>query len=141
MADKTYSIRNSKGDDIPIKLHDNGDGTYSFGTNLADLSNGDYEPVAASKTKQVLGTTGAVGDYIAGLLVIPATTSPGAITLSDLSDDSPASESIISIFVGGVSSVATLDPFLVPLGWRSKWGSWRVTTGANVSVVASGNFT
>ena len=34
----------------------------------------EYESVSASQTGQVLGTTGATGDYLAGLLVVPATT-------------------------------------------------------------------
>jgi hypothetical protein len=38
-----------------------------------------YETVAASQTAQVLGGSGATGDYISHLLVIPATTSPGNV--------------------------------------------------------------
>ncbi len=32
-----------------------------------------YETVAASQTGQALGATGAAGDFIAGILVVPAT--------------------------------------------------------------------
>jgi hypothetical protein len=92
-----------------------------------------YETVAASATAQVLGTTGALGDYVAGLLVIPATTSPGNVLLLD-------NATSITVFTGGASSVSNLVPFFIPLGLKSVSGAWKVTTGANVSVIASGNF-
>ena len=37
---------------------------------------GEYETVAASATAQVLGATGAAGDYISHIIVVPTTTSP-----------------------------------------------------------------
>ena len=40
----------------------------------------DYETVAASATAQILGATGAVGDYLARVIV---TTSTGTITILD----------------------------------------------------------
>ena len=45
---------------------------------ITDISNAEYETVAASQTDQVLGATGATGDYLGDLLIVPATTSPGA---------------------------------------------------------------
>lgn len=95
----------------------------------------DYETVAASQTDQALGATGAVGDLLESLLVIPATTSPGAISIKD------GAGSAITVFTGGADSVSTLHPFAIPLGIRSAAGAWSVTTGANVSVIASGSFT
>lgn len=100
---------------------------------LTDINVGEYETVAASQTAQVLGTSGAVGDYIAGILVIPATTSPGNVLLRD-------SSTSITVFTGGSSSVSNLVPFFIPLGIKSVSGAWSITTGANVSVIASGNF-
>lgn len=94
----------------------------------------DYETVAASQTAQVLGATGAAGDYVSGLLVIPATTGPGEITLLD------GATSII-VFSGGVGSVADLKPFYIPLGMKSVSGAWKVTTGTSVSVIGIGRFT
>lgn len=92
-----------------------------------------YATVAASQTAQALGATGgAVGDLIAGLLVIPATTAAGSITLKDGSTS-------ISVFVSG--TLSDLKPFLIPLGMLSVNGAWAVTTGANVSVIAIGLFT
>ena len=93
-----------------------------------------YETVAASQTAQVLGAAGAVGDTIDGLLVIPETTSPGQVLLLD-------GATSITLFVGGASSVSNLIPFPIPLGMRSVNGPWKVTTGADVSVIGIGNFT
>jgi hypothetical protein len=94
----------------------------------------DYETVAASQTAQVLGATGATGDYCTGLLVIPATTSPGNVLLLD-------NATSITVFTGGASSVSSLVPFFIPIGAKSVSGAWKVTTGANVSVIGFGNFT
>lgn len=96
--------------------------------------NGDYEAVAASQTAQVMGSTGTTGDYISHLVVIPATTSPGAVAVLDNSTS-------MTVFTGGADSVLSLHPFTIPLNMRSKNGAWKVTTGANVSVIAVGRFT
>lgn len=93
-----------------------------------------YEYVAASQTAQVLGPTGAVGDYLHGILISPATTSPGAVTLLDGSSSIP-------LFAGGTSSVYYLGPFFVQLGVPSVNGAWKITTGANVSCIGIGIFT
>jgi hypothetical protein len=95
----------------------------------------EYETVAASQTDQVLGATGATGDLLARLLVVPATTSPGAVSIKD------GAGTAITVFTGGASSVASLVPFSIPLNLYSLTGSWKVTTGVNVSVLAAGNFT
>lgn len=92
-----------------------------------------YETVAASQTAQVLGGAGAKGDYISHVLIRPASTSPGAVTLID------GSTSIV-LFPGGASSVVSLVPFTVPLGANSASGPWSVTTGSNVSAIAFGRF-
>jgi hypothetical protein len=94
-----------------------------------------YETVAASQTDQALGATGATGDYLASVLIVPATTSPGAVSIKD------GAGSSITIFTGGASSVAALAPFSVPIGAKSTGGAWKVTTGANVSAIAFGRFT
>lgn len=97
------------------------------------IVNGEYETVAAAQTAQTLGATGGTGDFIAGVLVIPATAVPGVVTLLDGATSIP-------LFVGGVSSVVDLKPFYVPLGLVSVSGAWKITTGANVSVIGIGNF-
>lgn len=94
----------------------------------------EYETVAASQTAQVIGATGATSDYISHILVIPATTSPGNVLLLD-------NATSITVFAGGASSVSNLVPFVIPLGMKSVSGAWKITTGANVSCIAVGDFT
>lgn len=92
-----------------------------------------YETVAASQTAQVLGATGAKGDHIKRLIIIPASTSPGAVALLD-------DTTSINILPGGATSVTELKPMVVDLDLLSVNGAWKVTTGANVSVIAVGTF-
>lgn len=95
---------------------------------------GHYETIAASQTAQVLGGNGGKGDYIEAMVIIPATTSPGAVALLD-------NATSINILPGGATSVTELKPIFVPLKMYSKEGAWKVTTGANVSAIAIGLFT
>lgn len=95
----------------------------------------DYETVAASAVDQALGATGAAGDLLAGLIIVPATTSPGAVSIKD------GGGAAITVFTGGTTSVADLKPFFVPIGAKSAAGAWSVTTGLNVSAIATGKFT
>jgi len=91
---------------------------------------GEYETVAAGSTAQVLGGAGAAGDYIHGILVIPAVVACGAVTLLD-------GATSITIFVGGgTTALSDAKPFWVPLGLVSVAGPWKLTTGANVSATA-----
>jgi len=97
-----------------------------------------YNTIAASQTAQVLsatsgGTSGITGDYLSHCTIVPATTSPGVVTILD------ASTAIYS-FPGGASSLSNLIPFSIPIGALSVSGGWKVTTGANVSVVCVGKF-
>lgn len=102
--------------------------------NINNALVGEYETVAASQTAQVLGATGGTGDWLAGVLIVPATTSPGNVIILD-------NATSITIFTGGASSVSNLVPFMVPLGMKSVSGAWKITTGANVSCIGIGNFT
>ncbi len=92
-----------------------------------------YETVAASQTAQVLGNTGATGDVIQRVIIIPATTSPGNVILLD-------NATSITLFTGGATSVADLKPIVVELGMKSASGPWKITTGASVSAIAVGVF-
>jgi hypothetical protein len=94
----------------------------------------EYETVAASQTAQAMGATGATGDYLESILVIPATTSPGNVLLLD-------GATSITVFTGGATSVADLKPFSIRVGLKSVSGAWKITTGANVSAIGIGNFT
>jgi hypothetical protein len=98
-----------------------------------------YEMVAASQTAQILGGAGATGDYLSHCVVYPATTTPGVVQVFD--NTNTAGTLRVIDFVGGASSVSNLVPFAVPVGMLSATGGWKVTTGANVSVVCVGRFT
>jgi hypothetical protein len=110
-----------------------GAGTQASPTITQETGTG-YKTVAASQTNQVLGTTtGAIGDTLQGFEIVPATTSPGAVTFKDGAGAS------ITAFVGG--TVSDLKAWSFALGAKSIAGGWSVTTGANVSVIAVGTFT
>lgn len=94
----------------------------------------DYETVAAGQTAQVIGQTGAKGDLLERVILIPATVSPGVVTLLDDATSIP-------LFVGGANSFADLKPISIEVRARSKNGAWKITTGANISVIAVGQFT
>lgn len=136
----TLSVKDALGTTRLMKVwDDSGVGTGPFtwvhaDNSLVNFGAGEYETVAASQTAQVLGPTGAVGDFISGILVVPATTSPGAIVLLD-------GATSITVFTGGASSVSNLVPFFIPLGMISVNGAWKITTGATVSCIGIGNFT
>lgn len=124
---------------LGITAFDLGQGTGGTRTlrvaiDSAQLDGSKYETVAASATAQILGGTGATGDYISGILVIPATTSPGNVLLLD-------NATSITVFTGGATSVSNLVPFFIPLGMFSVSGAWKLTTGASVSCIGIGNFT
>lgn len=105
----------------------------SFNPLPVTLNGGDYETVAAGQTDQAMGATGAAGDLLQGLLIVPATTGAGAVSIKD------GGGSAINVFVSG--TLADLKPHWIPLGIRSTGGAWKITTGTNVSVIAVGKFT
>jgi hypothetical protein len=93
-----------------------------------------YKTVNPNVPSVILGTTGATGDYIEGVLIVPDTTSPGGVALVD-------NTTTITIFGGGASSVLDVKPFYVQIGAVSVNGPWKLGTGANVRCVAVGRFT
>lgn len=111
----------------------------AFSVNNSALTNfgaGEYETVAASATDQILGATGAVGDYLSGILITPTTTAAGSVSIKD------GNGSSIPIFNTG--TLSNLVPFFVPLGMvtvNATTPGWKVTTGTNVTVIGIGNFT
>lgn len=113
---------------------------YGLGTGGTPASGSqssyEYESVLAGQNLQPLGAAGARGDFFAGMLIIPGTTSPGAVTIRD-----GPSGTDITIFAGGASSVSNLVPFYAPINSIGLGtGGWLVTTGTNVSILANGNF-
>lgn len=93
-----------------------------------------YEAIAAGQTTQVIGDAGAKGNVLQRLVIIPANTSPGAVTIKD------GANTAITIFPGGANSVLDLKPIVVELGIKSTNNYWQVTTGAGVSAIAVGCF-
>lgn len=96
---------------------------------------GEYEPIAASQNNIVIGTTGAVGDYLSGYVVYPQTVGCGIVEIFD------NATSIGRFPGGGTSPLPSCIPFFVPVGVYSVGGPFRITTGANVTVLPVGNFT
>jgi hypothetical protein len=92
----------------------------------------EYETVAASQTAQVLGATGAAGDYLSHVILQPATTAAGTTTILD-------NATVIFTFTTG--TLADLRPIVVPINAFSVLGAWKITTGASIAAVAFGNFT
>lgn len=94
---------------------------------------GEYEAVAASQAAQVLGNSGAKGDYLDQVIVIPASVAPGAVTVTDGSTN-------IVVTTAGTATVLP-GVFSIPIRSYAVTGPWKITTGANVSVLALGAFT
>jgi predicted ATP-grasp superfamily ATP-dependent carboligase len=88
-----------------------------------------YETVAASQTAQVLGNTGATGDYLHRLTVSVTTSATSTVTLLD-----GATSYII------VPPVTPVGVYSIEINAKSVSGAWKITTGAGSSVLAVGVF-
>jgi hypothetical protein len=87
-----------------------------------------YKTVAASQTTaQICGQ----GGYIESISVMPASSTPGVVTLID------GSTNIMAIIAGAGDGT---KPYTVRVGaFSESTGGFKVTTGASVSVLVSGN--
>ena len=94
-----------------------------------------YEHVAASATAQVLGTTGAKGDYIHRLICTVSTAATGNVVLVDGSGTGILTHTICPASPGSGIGVYNVEVNAV-----SADGAWKVTTGAGVEVMAVGIF-
>ncbi len=94
---------------------------------------GHYGAVAASQSDQVLGATGAAGDYLDKLIITVATALTAAVSIKD---GGGAAIPIIPNSPGGGVGV-----YVVPIGAVSTAGAWKVTTGAGSTALAVGRFT
>jgi hypothetical protein len=92
-----------------------------------------YETVLANQVAQPLGENGAAGDTLDQLWIMPTTLGPGAVVVLD--EGVP-----VWTWPAGIVP-ASLAPIFIPLNLRSVNGAWQITTGANLSVLASGAFT
>lgn len=93
----------------------------------------EYETVGAGvSTPQVLGATGAVGDYLGTLIITVATAATAQVQIKDGSDT--------AITVLPNSPGGGIGVYVVKIGLRSRTGAWQVTTGAGSTVIAKGLF-
>jgi hypothetical protein len=89
-----------------------------------------YEHVAFSQTDQILGTTGAAGDYLHRLIVSIGTSATGTVVITD------------GAFVHGLVRANTpIGTYSIEFNTKSQSTGWKVTTGAGAEVLAMGNFT
>jgi hypothetical protein len=89
-----------------------------------------YETVAASQTAQVLGGTGAAGDYLHRIVVTVTTTGTSTLSVID------GSTTILTMAANTPVGVYSLE-----LGLAAATGPWKITTGAGLTVLAVGLFT
>jgi hypothetical protein len=91
-----------------------------------------YEHVAVSQTAQVLGGTGATGDYLHRLICTVSTAATGNVIILD---GTGFSHTILPASAGtGINS------YNIEVNAISRNGPWKVTTGAGVEVLAIGIF-
>lgn len=90
-----------------------------------------YETVAASATAQVLGGTGATGDYLHRLIISNITVATASVTILD------GATSIV-VQTGAAGLVAGI--YSVQFNMASVNGPWKVTTGGGVTVIGVGIF-
>ena len=91
-----------------------------------------YEHVAVSQTAQVLGGTGATGDYLHRLICTVSTAATGNVIILD---GTGFSHTILPASAGtGINS------YNIEVNAISRSGPWKITTGAGVEVLAVGIF-
>lgn len=128
------------------RFKDMGDGTFAEIVAVGDIfvNKTNPLPVAAfgggneyisvpAGASQILGATGAAGDYIDGLLCIVDTPATSKVEIKD------GDNAAITVFPanpgGGIGS------YYLDIHARSVDGGWTVIAGAGVSVFATGDFT
>ena len=94
-----------------------------------------YEHVSASQTAQVLGGTGAVGDYIHRLVCTVTTGATGNVLVVD-----GTGAGVLTHTVLPASASVIPGCYNIELNAVSANGAWKITTGAGVEVMAVGVF-
>lgn len=99
-----------------------------------EVTDGDdeYEAVGASASDQVLGATGAAGDYLKRVIV--QITTSGANGVCSLKDGSGSAIPL-------VPASSPIGVYVVELGVTSTGGAWKLTTGSATTALAIGDFT
>ena len=94
-----------------------------------------YEHVAASQTAQVLGGTGAVGDYLHRIVCTVTTGATGNVLVVDGTGAGVLTHTVLPASASVIPGV-----YNVELNAVSANGAWKITTGAGVEVMAVGIF-
>jgi hypothetical protein len=94
-----------------------------------------YEHVAVSQTEQVLGGTGAIGDYLHRLICTVRTAATGNVVMVDGTGVGILSHTILPASCG-----TGINVYNIEINAASTTGAWKVTTGAGVEVIAVGIF-
>lgn len=89
-----------------------------------------YETVAPSATAQVLGVTGATGDYLHRIIVNVTTTATSTLTLIDNATS-----------INLMSANTPVGTYSIEINAVSQSGAWKLTTGAGLNAIAVGIFT
>lgn len=92
-----------------------------------------YEHVASSQTAQVLGGTGAVGDYLHRIICSVNTALTGNVQIVDGSGAGVLTHTVIPVNT-------PIGVYSVEINSASSNGAWKITTGAGVEVMAVGIF-
>ena len=94
-----------------------------------------YEHVAASSSAQVLGATGAKGDYLHRLICTVTTASTGNVLIVDGSGSGILTHTVLPASPG-----TGINVYNIEINAVSADGAWKVTTGAGDEVMAVGIF-
>ena len=92
-----------------------------------------FKQVAASQTDSMLGSTGAIGDYLEKLIIVVETPATAKVTIKD--GNGSARTMFPNSPGGGIGT------YVVPVGALSEAGGWSVTTLAGSTVHCIGRFT
>jgi len=94
-----------------------------------------YEHVAVGQTAQVLGGTGAVGDYIHRLICTVTTAATSNVVIVD-----GTGVGILTHTVLPANVTPGIGVYNIEMNVASTTGPWKITTGAGVEVMAVGIF-
>jgi hypothetical protein len=119
--------------DVTINGDKNAAGTVRNPTGKSITIADQYEAVAASQTDQVMGATGAVGDFLARVVVSVVTAATGSVSIKD------GAGSAIPLTTG--AATLPLGCTTIDLGIRATGAGWSITTGAGATAIGIGNFT
>lgn len=135
IEDTVEGARMAKGTSgsVHVKITDGGPSVDAdAGVTIIEHGRFDYETVAASQTDQALGATGAAGDLLHKLICVITTSTGTVVQIKD------GAGSAITVLPTGLAAPGF---YQIELNIVSTSGAWKITTGANVAVLAIGRFT